>query len=56
MVDSLEGEKLRHFEDRRNSIQKIMMNSFSLIYFWYKQVLTGEMGDLVDFHRQSVRK
>ncbi|XP_060179646.1 uncharacterized protein LOC132609600 isoform X2 [Lycium barbarum] len=39
----------RQFEDKANSIQIVKMKCLSFIYFWCKQDIVGEVGDLVDF-------
>ncbi|XP_006352585.1 uncharacterized protein [Solanum tuberosum] len=42
----------RSHDGKLNSTQKIKMNSLSLLYFWCKQDLVGEVDSLVDFKAQ----
>lgn len=39
----------RGFEDKSNNIQKIRMNCLSLLYFWCKQDMVGDIKLFVDF-------
>ncbi|KAG5614777.1 hypothetical protein H5410_014601 [Solanum commersonii] len=39
----------RCFEDKSNNIEKIRMNSLSLLYFWCKQDMRGDIEHFVDF-------
>ncbi|WMV52346.1 hypothetical protein MTR67_045731, partial [Solanum verrucosum] len=39
----------RCFEDKRNNIQKIRMNCLSLLYFWCKQDMMGDIELFDDF-------
>ncbi|KAH0709195.1 hypothetical protein KY284_010622 [Solanum tuberosum] len=42
----------RSHDGKLNNTQKIKMNSLSLLYFWCKQDLVGEVDSLVDFKAQ----
>ncbi|WMV25645.1 hypothetical protein MTR67_019030 [Solanum verrucosum] len=39
----------RCFEDKRNNTQEIRMNCLSLLYFWCKQNMVGNIELFVDF-------
>jgi len=40
---------LRSFEGQKSNLQKIRMNCISLLFFWCKQNLVGDIVDLVNF-------
>jgi len=51
LVDNLERENNRSFENVKNSLQKIKMNCLALFYFWCKEdilTMTEDIFDVLD--------
>ncbi|WMV55239.1 hypothetical protein MTR67_048624 [Solanum verrucosum] len=48
LVECVERKEFQFFEGTTSSIHKIRINCLSRFYFWCKQSILGEVGDLVD--------